>query len=159
MGLKCYFTTEIINHLVPGIADRRVHVCGPPPMMDAMATQLTEWGVPDKDIHTEAFGPASVKRVGKPELPGGATDESIKVEFTRSGKSLEWTPDDGTLLELAEANGVHINFGCRAGNCNTCLTAVKDGKVAYINPPATPLAQGSALVCIALPDGEVTLDA
>ena len=63
------------------------------------------------------------------------------------------------MLELAEANGVSINSGCRAGNCGTCVTAVKRGNVNYVIKPASNPALGSALVCIAHPNGDIALDA
>ena len=41
------------------------YICGPPPMMEATVKALLDWGVPEADIHFEAFGPASVKGVQK----------------------------------------------------------------------------------------------
>ncbi len=153
-----FLTIDVLKQYLK-TSNYEFYICGPPPMMESVTTQLQDWGVPEADIHTEAFGPASVKKVGKPDHSVEDTAKGFTVQFTRSGKSLVWTPDSGTLLELAEANGIHINSGCRAGNCNTCLTALKDGKVGYINPPASPLAKGSALVCIAQPEGDISLDA
>jgi len=135
------------------------YICGPPPMMQSITGQLEEWGVPEQDIRFEAFGPASVKKAAKSDGTEGESVAGVNVSFTRSGKSAIWKPDAGTLLDLAEANGVRINSGCRAGNCGTCLTALKDGKVSYIAKPASPLAQGSTLVCVAQPVGDVALDA
>ena len=43
---------------VPDIARRRVHVCGPPRMMEAVKAELLELGVATDKIKTEAFGPA-----------------------------------------------------------------------------------------------------
>jgi len=63
------------------------------------------------------------------------------------------------LLELAEANGVAIDFGCRAGNCGTCVTALKSGEVGYVCEPGAPPDKGSCLACIAVPRGNITLDA
>ncbi len=34
MGLQGLFTKNIISHLVPDIASHRIHVCGPPAMME-----------------------------------------------------------------------------------------------------------------------------
>lgn len=134
------------------------YICGPPPMMEATVKALLAWGVPEADIHFEAFGPASVKKVQKPD-EGQATEAGFKVELTRSRRSLTWTKDAGTLLELADANGIRISSGCRAGNCGTCVTAVKHGSVNYLVKPATNPAPGSALLCIAHPAGDIVLDA
>lgn len=135
------------------------YICGPPPMMEAIVKALLDWGVPEADIRFEVFGPASVKKVQKPEPAGEAAGAGFKVELTRSRKSLVWTQGAGTLLELAEANGIKINSGCRAGNCGTCVTAVKRGNVSYLVKPASNPAPGSVLVCIAHPNGDIALDA
>jgi hypothetical protein len=135
------------------------YICGPPPMMEAIVKALLGWGVPEADIHFEAFGPGSVKKVQKAEPEGTAAAAGFKVELARSRRSLVWTKEAGTLLELADANGIRINSGCRAGNCGTCVTAVKNGSVSYLVKPATDPAPGSALVCIAHPTGDIVLDA
>ena len=67
--------------------------------------------------------------------------------------------DATVLLELAEANGVVIDSGCRVGNCNTCLTAIKAGAVRYVREPDTMPEEGSCLTCIAIPNGDLVLDA
>jgi ferredoxin-NADP reductase len=135
------------------------YICGPPPMMEAMVKALLDWGVPEPDIHFEAFGPGSVKKVQKLEPGGEAAPAGFKVELTRSRRFLVWTKEVGTLLELADANGIRINSGCRAGNCGTCVTAVKRGSVSYLVKPASTPAPGSALLCIAHPTGDIVLDA
>ena len=73
--------------------------------------------------------------------------------------SPEGLDDIEVLLELAEANGVAIDFGCRAGNCGTCVTALKAGEVSYVSEPGELPDKGSCLACIAVPKGKITLDA
>lgn len=155
---KGFLTIDVLKrHLKT--SNYEFYICGPPPMMEAVVKALLDWGVPEADIHFEAFGPASVRKVQKPEPNGEAAGAGFKVELTRSRKSLVWTKESGSLLELAEANGIRINSGCRAGNCGTCVTAVKHGSVSYlVKPPSSP-APGSALVCIAHPTGDIVLDA
>lgn len=64
----------------------------------------------------------------------------------------------GTLLELAEANGVKARSGCRAGNCGTCLTALKEGEVEYVSKPGKKPEAGSCLTCITQPKSNLVLD-
>lgn len=155
---KGFLTVDLLKGYLK-TSNYEFYICGPPPMMEAVVKALLEWGVPEADIHFEAFGPGSVKKVQKPEAEGEATGSSFKVELARSRKSLVWTKEAGTLLELADANGIRINSGCRAGNCGTCVTAVKHGTVSYLVKPATRPAPGSALLCIAHPTGDIVLDA
>lgn len=140
-----------------------VYLCGPTPMMESLVGELAAWGVPDERIHFEAFGPASVARPAKDALPAGgenaAVDGEIFVNFARSGRRLAWRSSFANLLELAEANGVAVDSGCRAGACGGCQTAVSAGEVAYRHPPDFDVAPGSCLLCSAVPKTSITLEA
>ncbi len=130
-------------------------------MMEAVTKDLKEWGVSDSDVKFEAFGPATIKRKS-PSKPAqeamAAAGDGIEVEFERSGKTLHWKPEHGSLLEFAEANDISIDSGCRAGNCGTCVTAVKEGEVSYLSEPGAQIDEGSCLTCIAVPSGRLILD-
>ncbi|MBF0623973.1 MAG: 2Fe-2S iron-sulfur cluster binding domain-containing protein [Magnetococcales bacterium] len=132
------------------------HVCGPAGMMDDLVQGLADWGVPKQDIHYEAFGPSSLGR--KPAVSAG-DDAGHQVVFTRSGRSVTWTPDSGALLDLADQHGVALEGGCRAGNCGTCMVAVKKGQVAYPHEPGFTPDAGSCLACIAIPKSDLEVDA
>ncbi len=136
--------------------DADYYLCGPPPMMESLVSGLLGWGVPQARIHYEAFGPASVKSAA-PAQPAAAGASTIEIAFARSDKRCMW---DGrsTLLEIAEANGVKIDFGCRAGNCGTCITAIKQGNVDYPTKPGGSVEAGSCLACVAIPASNIVLD-
>ncbi|MEK9629932.1 MAG: 2Fe-2S iron-sulfur cluster-binding protein [Nitrospinota bacterium] len=133
------------------------YICAPPPMVKDLRADLASWGVPKANIHFEAFGPATVKKCktdsDKEQAP------KIDIRFTKSGKILAWNPSATSLLEFAEKNGIPLDSGCRAGNCGTCLTAIKNGEVTYVGEPGSPPEEGSCLACIAVPKGNLTLDA
>ncbi|MBC8351446.1 MAG: 2Fe-2S iron-sulfur cluster binding domain-containing protein [Planctomycetes bacterium] len=141
------------------------YICGPPAMMETLNKQLLKWGVAKQDINTEAFGPATVsKAFTKPQEAGSlslkvGSDSDTSITFAKSGKSCGWNSKAGNLLNFAEANGVKIDSGCRAGNCGTCVVAVKSGKVRYVTEHGAALEEGTCLTCIAAPDGNVVLDA
>ncbi len=48
---------------------------------------------------------------------------------------------------------------CRAGNCGTCITAIKSGEVSYVGEPGAEPEAGSCLTCISVPKSKLTLDA
>ena len=137
------------------------YVCGPTPMMESLVPALEDWGVPDERIHFEAFGPASIRR--KPASAAEPRDDSaatgIVVNFSLSGKQMPWTPAAGSLLELAEARGIPVNSGCRAGGCGSCQTTIQSGEVAYRQPPDFDPEPGSCLLCVCTPKTSVTLEA
>ena len=135
------------------------YICGPPPMMKQLTSDLEAWGVPEGRIHFEAFGPATVRKTPTAESAAGAAAATIEVTFAKSGKARAWTSADGTILELAEKIGLHIDNGCRAGNCGTCITALKQGAVDYVSRPGAVPAEGTFLPCIAVPKTALVLDA
>ena len=153
-----FLTADVMKRYLAS-SNYEFYICGPPPMMEMTTKQLDEWGVPEEDIHFEAFGPASVKKVAPPPSDQKTGLSGVTVEFARSGRTVTWTPEDGTVLELAEAHDVTISCGCRAGNCGSCATAIKSGSVSYQTKSASKPPQGTALVCIAKPDGNLVLDA
>lgn len=142
------------------------YFCGPPPMMNSLFEGLREWNVPEEHIHYEAFGPATVTKKKEADqaahkAPAATTDmaPAIQVTFSRSGKTVAWAADASSLLDFAEANGVAIDSGCRAGNCGTCATALSSGEVEYLSEPGEMPDTGSCLTCISVPKNSVTLDA
>ncbi len=150
---------ELFKRVLPS-NNYEYYICGPGPMMESMTSGLREWGVPDSDVHFEAFGPASVKKtpgVEKKAAPVGA--DAIEVIFSKSGKTLKWDGSAESILELAENNGIDMDSGCRAGSCGTCITALKEGEVDYIEEPGALPEESSCLACIAVPKNNLTLDA
>jgi uncharacterized protein len=136
------------------------YLCGPPPMMTQMTQELKEWGVPKLRIFFEAFGPATVKKLAgsAPLLPKKDTEQSFQVTFAKSQKTTRWNKVSGTLLELAEANGIPIDSGCRAGNCGTCMIAIRSGQVDSVVKHDAKSEKGSCLTCVSIPQSDVTLD-
>lgn len=151
-------SVDLFKRLLPS-SNYEFYMCGPPPMMQCIFEDLREWGVAEEDIKFEAFGPATVKKVGAKPSGEVSTVAACTVTFSRSGKSCQWADEGTALLEVAEANGVVMDSGCRVGNCNTCITAIKEGRVTYLREPDTMPEEGSCLTCIAVPDGDLVLDA
>ena len=82
------------------------YICGPPQMMTIMTEGLKAWDIPDESVHFEAFGAASVRKA-----PSTTTVDSVtEVTFQRSGKTIQWSADTGSLLDLAEANGTDLSY-------------------------------------------------
>jgi ferredoxin-NADP reductase len=132
----------------------RFYVCGPAAMMQSLVPGLLDWGVPVEDIRYEAFGPATVKGLG-----ADAAAAPCEVRFARSERAVRWTGAENSLLELAEASGIALDYGCRAGNCGQCRVLLAAGRVAHLKEPGVPLVAGECLACIARPEGDVVLDA
>lgn len=187
MGLEGQITKDALAHAVPGIEKRRVHLCGPPPMMSAFRGILSELGVPESQIKTEAFGPATglvpppkpsppptpsasvttllqkaqdvaASTVLPQERPGPAT---ATISFEQSAKSAPLPPDK-TVLEVAESIGVPIDYSCRVGTCGICKTKLLAGRVTMEVQDALTdedRTSGMILACQARSLGNITVDA
>jgi ferredoxin-NADP reductase len=149
MGPTGRLTKELIAQNVPNIAARRIHVCGPPPMMEAVQQILAELGVPKEQVKTESFTLAR----GKPEPERQVLETkpavAASVTFAKSGKSAP-LPPDRTVLEVAESIGVEIPNVCRAGVCGVCKTKLLSGSVTMaVQDALTPedKAKGIILAC------------
>jgi uncharacterized protein len=153
-------TVENLKPLLPS-TNYEFYICAPPPMVKDLRAGLASWGVPKTSIHFEAFGPATIKKCTADSNADAKKEDAPKIDirFTKSGKTLPWNPNLTSLLEFAEKNGIPLDSGCRAGNCGTCLTAIKSGEVTYVGEPGTLPEAGSCLACIAVPKGDLTLDA
>ncbi|MGE4605780.1 MAG: 2Fe-2S iron-sulfur cluster-binding protein [Myxococcota bacterium] len=134
-------------------------ICGPPPMMNSVTTDLREWGVPDADVHWEAFGPATVKQTPRAKDVGAESAQKLMVNFAKSGTEIQWDPESGSLLEFADDNGIVIDSACRAGSCGTCVTAIKEGEIEYLADPGSTPDSGTCLTCISVPKSDLVLDA
>lgn len=143
------------------------YICGPVAFMDDMTKALVNCGLDPARIHTETFGSVTAITPGvvptdapAPHLPahppGPGTGPS--VSFARSGLTVPWDAGYGTLLELAEACDVPVQWSCRTGVCHTCETAVVSGRVDYSPDPIDLPAEGNALICCSQPPTDLILD-
>jgi len=137
-------------------------ICGPGPMMETLTKGLSDWGVPDTSVFFEAFGPASIKRAAKPADKAGEIlqpEARIEVTFAKSGRTLVWDGSAPSLLEFAEQHGVPMDSGCRAGNCGSCVVAVKAGGVDYLAGHGASAEPGTCLACVCKPREKLVIDA
>ncbi len=154
-------TVELMKQLLPS-NNYDFFLCGPGAFMESITDDLRAWGVPDEWVHFEAFGPASVKRAASPAVKASLTQApfmGMEVTFAKSGQKARWDLTYASLLELAEAKGVRIDAGCRAGNCGSCLVAIKSGNVEYLGGHGADAESGSCLACICKPKGNLVIDA
>ena len=146
------------RNLPPG--RHQFYVCGPPPMMESLVPALRAWGVPEEDIHFEAFGPASARSaLGASQVAALVGAAPLEITFRRSGRTLRWDGRDPSLLDFAERHGVAIDTGCRSGSCGSCETKLVSGEVRYAQKPDHDIRYGSCLLCVGTPASPLTLDA
>ncbi|MEI8156536.1 MAG: 2Fe-2S iron-sulfur cluster-binding protein [Burkholderiales bacterium] len=156
-------SVALLRNVLP-LKNFHYYLCGPTPMLQNLVPALEDWGVPDARIHFEAFGPASIPRKNSTSATRATSqrsgkDDAVLVTFAKSGKQEIWEPGMGSLLEFAEARGIVISSGCRAGGCGSCQTSIRSGEVAYAQAPDFDPEPGSCLLCVCTPKTAVTLEA
>jgi hypothetical protein len=145
--------TDLLPHAAAPLAE--VYLCGPGEFIRQMHDGLAAAGINPLCMRYEAFGPSTLL----PARGAAPTDPAttFNVSFARSGVEAIWTPSSGTILNLAEAAGVSPTFGCRAGSCGLCRTAIAEGRVSYVEPIDEPEA-GYVFPCCAIPETDCRVD-
>jgi glycine betaine catabolism B len=170
-GPRGHLTQELLTRTVPNLASRKIHLCGPPSMMDSTKALLAELGVPQDQVKTEAFGtpkpsPAAAGTTAKPTAPATGP----LVTFSKNKKSAKIredlqagdSPPKQTILELSEELGIGIEFSCRVGTCGVCKVKMTSGEVDQPVQDALDAddkTNGIILACQAKPKGEVAVEA
>lgn len=151
-------SVDLLKQVLPS-SNYDFYICGPGPLMESLTTGLAEWGVPEKNIRFETFGPSSVKKVAHLPAAAQTPGQTFSIEFRKSGKKIPWGAGCTNILQLAMDNDINIPSGCRAGSCGTCQVAVFSGDVAYVAPSDFTTDSGTKLTCIGAPKGDLVLDA
>jgi ring-1,2-phenylacetyl-CoA epoxidase subunit PaaE len=106
-------------------------ICGPEPMMLAVADALKRHGMPAERIKIELF--ASVRsrrprtRATAAEAQAGTTcAATVLIDGLRHSFAM---PKHGvSVLEAALAAGVDVPYSCKAGVCSTCRARIVEGE-------------------------------
>ena len=170
-GPRGHLTKELLTQTVPQIAARRIHVCGPPSMMDATKAILAELGVPAEQVKTEQFGltkptPAAAGTTAKPTAPATGP----LVTFSKNNKSAKIhvdltsgdSPPKQSILELSEELAIGIEYSCRVGTCGVCKVKMTSGEVEMAVEDALDAddkTKGIILACQAKPKTDVSVEA
>lgn len=139
------------QHVAQSLIDARArfYICATEDMIEAATSGLIARGVPKFEIFSERF-----------RSPEGALSLDLQpreITFARSQRTLRWTPDDGSILSLAEAAGLTMSGGCRVGQCESCAVRVLQGSVVHAIP--LELEDGQCLACQARPATDLLIDA
>lgn len=141
------------------------YLCGPPTFLHDLAAGLKTWGADSARIHREVFGPETpvtpgIARSSRAPVhaPAGEPGMGPQISFIRSGLTVPWNSRFASVLELAEACDVPVQWSCRTGVCHTCECGLIGGTVGYEPDPLEPPAAGNALICCSRPSSDIEVD-
>ncbi len=145
--------------------DADFYLCGPPSFLKQLTEGLKTRGTDSTRIYLEVFGSEApitpgIAQSSRPPVhaPAGQPGSGPPVSFTRSGLTVPWDSRFSSLLELAEACDIPVQWSCRTGVCHTCECALIGGNVHYEPDPLEPPAAGNLLICCSRPSGDIEID-
>ena len=161
-GPRGHITKELLEQNVPGIAAKRIHLCGPPRMMEETKVVLGQLGAALDQVKTEAFGAV------KPPLAGA--NDPVKPKTEATGPEVTFSNNhktakiyiEQTILELSEELAIGIENSCRVGTCGICKVKMTSGEVDMEVEDALDAedkANNIILACQAKPKTAVTIEA
>lgn len=107
-------------------------ICGPEPMMLAIAASLRDHGLTDAQIKFELFasgqpGRARTKAVSRDAVkPGSGTAATVTLDGAT--RSFEMPRQGQSILDAALAANLDAPYACKAGVCSTCRCKVIEGE-------------------------------
>lgn len=142
-----------------GVTDASVYLCGPTGFVAGMRAAVLSGGIAPAAVHQEVFTSprATAGQSTQPPSPG-----PFRICFTGGSTAdgdvqVTWRPADGSLLDAAEAAGLSLPAGCRAGACGSCAQQVSAGSTAYLTEPVLAPPAPDVLLCCAAPTSDITV--
>ncbi|MFG6559200.1 2Fe-2S iron-sulfur cluster-binding protein [Sulfitobacter sp. 1A15299] len=131
-------------------------ICGPEPMMLAIAEALKTNGLGEDQIKFELFSESQQGRLAKQEMAKRSegqkgTEITVIIDGARRSFSMQ---KGQSVLEAALENGQEAPFSCKAGVCSTCMGKVLEGEVEMISNHALEdyeVERGYVLTCQSYP--------
>lgn len=131
-------------------------ICGPEPMMLAIADSLKSHGLEPDQIKFELFSESQQGQLAKQEMAKrseGQKGTQLTVIIEGAERSFEM-PKGQSVLDAALENGQDAPFACKAGVCSTCMCKVIEGEVEMISNHALEdyeVERGYVLSCQSYP--------
>jgi ring-1,2-phenylacetyl-CoA epoxidase subunit PaaE len=125
--------TALFEHWLDASSIDTAFICGPEPMMLAIAASLRDHGLPDARIKFELFasgqpGRARRKAVSRQAVvPGTGTQATVTLDGVT--RSFEMPREGQSVLDAVLAADLDAPYSCKAGVCSTCRCKVLEGEV------------------------------
>ena len=163
-GHTGFLTLQILRQITRDFAQREIFCCGPAPYMAAVRGLLAGIDFKMARYHEESFSfevqvhavPQTLPPPAKPSAPG----TGFKIEFTKSGQTIECGPDQ-FILDAARDAGLRLPFSCSKGLCGTCKSKKLSGDVNMNHGGGIrqrEIDAGMILICCSKPLSDVVIE-
>lgn len=158
-----YLTLPLLKSIVPDLMEREIFCCGPEAYMANVRAMLTDAAFDTAHYHEESFSFEQLSPVEREEVQdaiAGAPCAGFKIEFTKSGRTIDCRPDQ-FILEAAKAAGMRLPFSCSKGVCGTCKSKKADGQVVMTHGGGIrqrEIDAGMILICCSKPLSDVKIE-
>ncbi len=139
-GAKGQITKEFIANSVPDIVRRRVHVCGPPPMMEAVQWALADLGIPKEKIKTEAFAAPA-----PPPAPAPAKAEKPPVSSPTPAPAADAAAPAAGGAPASTPSPAEAGAAPAAASAGATVEFTKSGKSGALAPDQSVLEAAEAI--------------
>jgi anaerobic selenocysteine-containing dehydrogenase/ferredoxin-NADP reductase len=139
------------NILIPDFETQPlIYFCGPQLMTTSLRQGLVSAGCDPESMFEEIF---TAPQADVSTLPAGP----FSVTFAKACKTVVWTREMGSILELGEAAGIKITNGCRVGQCESCEIRILAGECMH-RIDVSHAGGESCLACQAVPTSDLIID-
>lgn len=152
-GDKC---AALFKHWIDVKAVDTAFICGPEPMMLAIADSLKTHGLEPDQIKFELFSAGQQGQLAQRERAAKAEGQKgtqVTVILDGAERQFEMTKSQSVLDAALEA-GEDAPFSCKAGVCSTCMCKVIEGEVEMVSNHALEdyeVERGYVLSCQSYP--------
>ncbi len=143
-------------------AGTHLYYCGPPGFMRACEAAASHW--PADTVHREFFSAAASPKLTQSDAEFDATSDGnigigFQVRIASTGASFS-VPNDKSIAEVLNENGIEIETSCNSGLCGTCKTRYLEGDVDHRDLILSPDEQKEfmTLCCSRVRGRELVLD-
>lgn len=154
-GAKC---AALFKNWIDPKSVTTAFICGPEPMMLAIAAALREHGLRDDQIKFELFASSQPGRARRKVEQINGADHAAACEATvtldGATRIFKFPKHGQSLLDAALENAMDAPYACKAGVCSTCRAKVLEGEVEMETNHALEdyeVRQGYVLTCQCYP--------
>ncbi|KAH6985745.1 pyruvate kinase-like protein [Ilyonectria sp. MPI-CAGE-AT-0026] len=123
-----------------------LYVCGPNRMMEAAKEAVEECCIPPNEVHFEAFA-------------ADVSGDPFEAKVVNRGDKVVKVGEEQSLLEVLRREFGDVPSSCEVGNCGTCKTTLKSGRVDHRGSALQPEEKETAmLACVSRGIGLISIE-